>query len=230
VDATHSLRSIAFASQLVVKSVQILVHSVTFDVIEAYTINAGTPTVGPYQSPGQAQDIAPIDAVIQGVKPKLRLLLGLLVQLLPQRSNFHRQPAVLGLRAPLQHPLRLFRSGMQIIQADCPSSQQKHVSGRATLLDGHYPASSLVRAPPTLDRSRPMVMVSHATVAFTPPSSGLPSFLMNLSTPAISSHPGTPNHCICSLLGDWQAGFRVSGPLATPIGVTRPNRVRFRYG
>ena len=73
--------------------------------------------------------------------------------------------------------------------------------------------------PPPLGSSR---------LAPAPP--GLPGSSADLSSRAVSNHPGRPDGCSHPLLHRrWQAS-PLSGGLATFIFVTRPNRVRLRYG
>ena len=59
---------------------------------------------------------------------------------------------------------------------------------------------------------------------------GLPGSVTDLSTRAVPSHPGKPDDCIHPLLHRrWQASSSLADwPL--PSCVTRPNRVRLRYG
>ena len=59
---------------------------------------------------------------------------------------------------------------------------------------------------------------------------GLPGSSIDLSTRAVPSHPGEFDECTCPLLvRQWQAsGSLAPWPLA--LSVTRPNRVRLRYG
>ncbi len=50
-------------------------------------------------------------------------------------------------------------------------------------------------------------------------------FPVDLSTPAVPSHPGLPIRCTCSLLRRMVSGFAASGRLTTTTGLTRPKRV-----
>ena len=59
---------------------------------------------------------------------------------------------------------------------------------------------------------------------------GLPGSSTDLSLRAVPKHPGRPGGCICSLLPPPMSGFITFGRLATSMRVTRPNRVRLRYG
>ena len=60
---------------------------------------------------------------------------------------------------------------------------------------------------------------------------GLPGSSTDLSLRAVPLHPGRPDGCSCSLASPPVAGFIIFGRLATFIFiVTRPNRVRCRYG
>lgn len=99
--------------------------------------------------------------------------------------------------------------------------------GRAPSLHGHYSASTLLRAPPTPDPSRPTVMHSRRPLTHLCHSVGSPRFLLVRSTRAAPNHPGEHDRCTCSLLpGRWQASPVWAGwPLS--LCVTRPNRVQY---
>jgi hypothetical protein len=80
--------------------------------------------------------------------------------------------------------------------------------------------------------SQSQVMDSLSLLAEHAPATvlGLPGSSADLSACAVPFHPGRPARCSCSLLPlPWQAS-PLSGGLATSISVTRPNRVRLRYG
>jgi len=61
------------------------------DLFEGHAVHTTLAMVGSGDPVGAGQYVAPIDPVIQGVKPKLRLLLRLKVKLLSQRREFLRQ-------------------------------------------------------------------------------------------------------------------------------------------
>lgn len=158
----------------------------------------------------------------------LGLLLGLLVQLSSQRSNVHRQLPVFGL---VTHRIihRIVRSGI-FIQAVHSSSYENKVYGRAPSLHGRYPASSLLRAPPTPDRGRLLVMHSQQPLnQHDPPPrvSQVPCCSVDarcLLSPRRICHVHLPVASVTVV------GFTKSGRLAIPNCVTRPNRVHLRYG
>ena len=58
---------------------------------------------------------------------------------------------------------------------------------------------------------------------------GLPGSSTDLSLRAVPNHPGRSGECLL-IASSPVSGFIVSGGLATSISVTRPNRVRLRYG
>ncbi len=64
-----------------------------------------------------------------------------------------------------------------LVQADLLAFRQKHVSGQAPWLHGHYPASRLLWACPTPDQSRHRVMSSPRTLWLGPLPAGPPTFL-----------------------------------------------------
>jgi hypothetical protein len=75
-------------------------------------------------------------------------------------------------------------------------------------------------------------MVSLSLLAGLGPTTvvGLPGSSADLSACAVPFHPGRPARGSCSLLAlPWQAS-PLSGGIATSISVTRPIRVRLRYG
>src|ERR1700690_3892550 len=58
---------------------------------------------------------------------------------------------------------------------------------------------------------------------------GLPGSLTVLSLRAVPNHPGRSGECLL-IASPPVSGFIILGRLATSISVTRPNRVRWRYG
>ena len=91
-------------------------------------------------------------------------------------------------------------------------------------LHRHYPASPLLRFPPTPgggdDGPRQLCPL--------PP--GLPGYSTSLSLRAVSSHPGRPTSCTqVSLRWRLQASSNPED-WPPPLCVTRPNRVQLRYG
>jgi len=79
VDAPYGLWSVDLGAQLLVELLHQL-HGTLFagfDHLDRDAIDSGASTVGLHLQPGRPQHITPIDPVVQRVKPKLRLLLGL---------------------------------------------------------------------------------------------------------------------------------------------------------
>src|SRR5262249_18134107 len=58
---------------------------------------------------------------------------------------------------------------------------------------------------------------------------GLPGSSTDLSLRAVPNHPGRPDGCLL-VASPPVSGFTTFGRLATSPSVTRPNRVRLRYG
>jgi len=136
--------------------------------------------------------------------------LGLSTQLRPQKDDVFRSRAY--------------------AQAVLLSSRLKHASSKAPWLHGHYPASPLLWASPTPGRDHSASYVFLPGVAVSPASrraSQVPRLFFR-RTPS----PFTPESPTIALSRFFiaGAGFILSGRLATLIGVTRPNRVRLRYG
>src|SRR5262249_33479071 len=126
------------------------------DVLEGHSVEAWGARVGADQVPSSRQCVDPIDPVLQGIEPELRLLLGLLAQLLPQKREFLRQVPV-------------FRSGIVTIQAVLPSSCSRTYlagllgSAGITPLRRYYEPRRL----PT--RARRAVMLSPTLLDWCPP-------------------------------------------------------------
>jgi len=76
------------------------------------------------------------------------------------------------------------------------------------------------------------VMDSRHMLAGSAPTTrmGLPGSSADLSACAVPYHPGRPDGCTCSLLPHRRRASPLSGGLATSNSVTRPKRVRLRYG
>jgi hypothetical protein len=163
--------------------------------------------VGSLTTTFQVQNIAPINPVIQGVEPELRLLLGLLAQLPPQFREFPGQHDARLDRRPFRRLIGAgrprFRSGIGIqavllTLAETTFSAGPLGSPGVTRLRSYYEPHRLPTRsgdgyafPPRVGRSTHPVG-SHLA--------GPPRFLIDLSTPAVRSHPGEPGRCVCSLL------------------------------
>ena len=132
--------------------------------------------------------------------------LGLSTQLRPQKDDVFRSRAY--------------------AQAVLLSSRLKHAFSKAPSLHGHYPASPLLWASPTPAQVRLPVMSSLGRLA--PGRASQVPQLIFRRTPS----PSTPESPAIAFSRFFiaGAGFILSGRLATLIGVTRPNRVRLRYG
>jgi len=92
VDTLDWQRLVAFGTKFFVQLVEESCHARTInDVLTRHPIHAGRTLVLQYQLPCCCQHVAPIDPVVQYVKPKLRLLFGLATQLPPQCRDFYSQ-------------------------------------------------------------------------------------------------------------------------------------------
>src|SRR5215471_5240786 len=155
VDAPYRLWHIGPGAQRLLNVVQESLHTGfrRFDLFDLHAVHSRRALVGSHPRPCRLQHIAPIDPVVQSVKPELRLLLGLLTQLLSQQREFVWQSvsARLFLQGFDMQPL--FRSG-NLFQAALLSSYSSNASSKAPLLHGRYPASSLIRASPTPSQGR----------------------------------------------------------------------------
>src|SRR5262249_48937043 len=101
-----------------------------FDLLDRHAIHPGRALVGSHPRPCFLQHIPPIDPVVQSVEPELRLLLGLLTQLLSQQREciWPSVSAHLFLHGFDMQPL--VRSG-NLFQAALLSSYSSTISSKA---------------------------------------------------------------------------------------------------
>ena len=90
VDAPYRFRRIGLAAQRFLNVIQEPLYAGfrRFDLFDLHAVNPRRALVGSHPRPCRLQHIAPIDPVIKYIKPELRLLLGLLTQLLSQQRKF----------------------------------------------------------------------------------------------------------------------------------------------
>jgi len=136
------------------------------------------------------------------------LLFGLLTQSRPQRGNSYS------------------RSGTSCVQAVFLAFRLKHVFSKAPSLHRHYPASSLLWASPTPASTDVPLCLPVSPLSFWRVSQ-VPRLFFRC-TPS----PFTPESLTtaCSRFFVISAGFATFGRLTALICVTRPIRVRLRYG
>jgi len=169
--------------------------------------------------PGRRQYIFAIEPVIQRIEAKLRLLDCLVVKLQSQQRDVLGQPA--------GQPF--FRSGIAI-QADLSSSYRSMLALRplrSTIVTRFLATIGLSdsRSGHSCGYGFP-----HALGSSPATCAGLPGSSTDLSTRAVPSHPGESDECSHPLLlRRWQASGSLA-PWPLPLCVTRPNRVRLRYG
>ena len=165
--------------------------------------------MGQHQPPRGQQHVEPVDPVIQGVKPELRFLLGLLTQLPSQFRDFRRQldPGFLLWLIQLLVPVQatgFFRSGTRV-QADLLTSDE-NVNSAGALRSTGLPRFVATTAPSDSRLGRIYGYGFPPFVDLEPhPDSRPPSRVsqvprVDLSTPAVPYHPGEPTRCTCSLL------------------------------
>src|ERR1035437_6249963 len=211
VDAPYRCRRVGLGAKRLLDFVQKSLHTGfrRFDFFDLYAVHPGRAPIGSHPFPSRFQHIAPIDPIVQSVKPELRLLLGLLAQLLSQQREFVW--GSVSTRLFLQGFVKLpfFRNRI-FVQAVLLPSYISNASSEAPWLHGRYPASSLLWASPTPCRV-----------------SQVPRLIYSCAL--VPNHPGRSGECLL-ITSPPISGFILSGGLATFTGVTRPNRVRLRYG
>ena len=153
---------------------------------------------------------------------------GLSAKSLPQKEQFHRGPDSIHDGQTIIH--RFFRSCVET-QTVVHSYRRRHVSSKAPSLHGNYPASSLLWASPTPDQGRtrgysfPQGVVGESTPCRV---SQVPlSIFPRVLSPTTPESPTVAYAC-CFTAGNrlqhlWKTGH-------SRACVTRPNRVRLRYG
>src|SRR5664280_2424874 len=229
VDAPYRCRRVGLGAQRLLKFIQKSLHTgfQRFDLFDLDAVHPGRALVGSHPFPCRFQHIAPIDPVVQNVKPKLRFLLGLLAQLPSQQREFIW--ASVSTRLFIQgfdmHPF--FRSRI-FVQAVLLPSYSSNASSEAPLLHGRYPASSLVWASPTPGQDRPSVMYSLGPLGSGypfPALPGLPGSSTDLSLRAVPNHPGRSS-TRWTFRGGWgqRAGTDQSRILGDPAGRGKGNQ------
>jgi len=89
----HRLRPIALGAKILAQLLQELRRAtlLRFYLLEGDSVHSRRSAIVPHSRHRRFQHIAPIDPVVQRVKPELRFLLGLVAQLLSQQREFLRQ-------------------------------------------------------------------------------------------------------------------------------------------
>src|SRR5712691_471287 len=92
-DASYRCWPVGLRAKRFVYFIQQRFYSVfsLFDLFDRLAVDSGRAPVLSHYLPPSPQHIAPIDPVVQYIKPELRFLLCLLAQLLSQKRNFLRQ-------------------------------------------------------------------------------------------------------------------------------------------
>src|SRR6266851_6063357 len=202
VDAPYRCRRIGLGAWRLLKLIQESLHTGfrRFDLFDLDAVHPRRALVGSHPFPCRLQHIAPIDPVVQSVKPELRLLLGLLTQLLSQQREFIGGSVSARLFLQGFDMLPFSRSRI-FVQAVLLSSYSSNASSEAPLLHGRYPASSLVWASPTPSQGRPSVMYSLGPLGSIPSPPCRVSQVPRLIYPCALS-PTTPEGpaSACSLL------------------------------
>jgi hypothetical protein len=116
--STYRLRLVGLLLQRLLDLIQKSSNSAFafFDHRDRHAIDTGRSLIGFHPSPCRFQCVAPIDPVVQNIKPKLRLLPRFPVQLLSQFREFPRHAHLRPNFRCLKLPCRFFRSGI-LIQA-----------------------------------------------------------------------------------------------------------------
>src|SRR2546422_408849 len=231
VDASYGLRPVGLGAQRFPQLLQEPFHSPLrrLDLLDRDAVDPRRSLIASHLVPGRRQHIAPIDQIVQRVESELRLLLGLLAQLLSQNREFLRQHT---LRAPfppsrwwwhthhqppdrrraLQRP-RLPRSRF-LLQSALPPSYKSMLTPRPLRSTGITP---LLRYYGPLRLPAKAVCPGYLFpgprgFSCSPALSGLPGPFTDLSLRAAPIHPGKPSGCFYPLLHRWyQASPSLAG-------------------
>src|ERR1019366_4652122 len=210
VDAPYRCRRVGFGAQRLLEFVQKSLHTGfrRFNLFDLDAIHPRRALVGSHPFPCRFQHIAPIDPVVQHIKPELRFLLGLLTQLLSQQREFIW--ASVSTRLFIQgfdtHPF--FRSG-NLFQAVLLSSYSSNVSSEAPWLHGRYPASSLLWASPTPGQGRSLGYVFPRAVGGRLPFPALPGLPGSSTDLSLRACPQPPRKVRRVLAHCFPAGVRL---------------------
>ena len=191
------------------------------DRFDTHAVKAAFSTIRSHFFPCRPKHIVPVDPVIQCVKPKLRLRLGLLTKLMSQKRKFPQRLAF-GL---CLGTLQFFRSGT-FIQAAFPLSSISMSSLRplrSTVITRFFATMGLSDS-----RQRPAIGYLFPLAVSAP--AGLPGSFADLSTRAALSHPEEPGDCSCPLLRRRYQASSSSADWPLLSRVTRPKQVRLRCG
>jgi hypothetical protein len=218
VDAPYRFRRVGFSAQRFLDLIQKPLHTGfrRFDLFDLHAVHPRRALVGSHPLPCRFQHIAPVDPVIQHIKPKLRLLLGLLTQLLSQQREFIWQSVSTRLFIQGFDMQPFFRNG-NLFQAALLSSYSSNASSKAPSLHGRYPLLHYygpLRLPARADSS---VMYSLGPSGFrlhSPALPGLPGSSTDLFLRAVPNHPGRSDRCLL-IASPPMSGFIILGRLAT---------------
>jgi hypothetical protein len=230
VDPAYGVRRIRLRPERLLEGVQEGCGSpgAALDLGDCHPVHPRCTLVGAHLRPGCLQRVAPIDPVVERVEPEPRLLLGLVVQLLSQTREALRQGVPPALGQPV--PRQVLRSRILGIQAALPSSDF------ASLRHGPFAPRALPRFLATMGRSdsrpqpRGRLCIPAPALGYPPHWAGPPRFL-DRSVGARCPHP--PRRVRRVRLPVASSPVLASASLgAWPLSpsVTRPNRVRLRYG
>jgi len=191
------------------------------DVAQRHAIHTGRSVVLQHQVPCRQQHVEPIDPVVQGVEPELRLLLGLLAQLPSQLRDFRGQrDSTFHLRFRRWGGASglLFRSGT-LVQAGLLAFDSCMISA-GSLRSAVVSGVNATMNPSDSHTSRTAVMHSRHTLAARRArdagrSRGSLRFLFDLSASAVPNHPGEFVPLRLLVASRTMTGFTTFGRLAT---------------
>ena len=164
------------------------------DFVNRHPVQPRCTFLPAHQLKRHRQHVLPIDPVVQRVKPKPRLSLGLLIQPQPQsRKLLRTRPPTGPSWVVLRWPVQFFRSVISMIQAVLPTSCLSACTVGPLRSTGITPLLSYYQ-PRRLPVTPAQPYVFSSTVG-SHPRAGPPRFLIRLSARALPNHPGMPSGC-----------------------------------
>src|SRR6516165_5223208 len=169
----HRIGPIRLRDQFLAQACKPLLQTRCFDRREGYSVHSRRSRIGAGQRIGMAQDVFPVNLVVEQVEAERRLGLRLTIQL-----------SLKGLDR--------YRCCQAHRQSPSPHHLRKHTRSQGPLLNWHCPASTLVRPCPTPARTAACRDVEVATLAH----DGSPSITRTTFPTCRAHYPGGSSRCM----------------------------------
>src|SRR6516165_10084180 len=195
----HRIGPIRLRDQFLAQACKPLLQTRCFDRREGYSVHSRRSRIGAGQRIGMAQDVFPVNLVVEQVEAERRLGLRLTIQL-----------SLKGLDR--------YRCCQAHRQSPSPHHLRKHTRSQGPLLNWHCPASTLVRPCPTPARTAACRDVEVATLAH----DGSPSITRTTFPTCRAHYPGGSSRCMRRLLPRSRGLPQMAGGSASALSLSRP--------